>query len=469
MDKRIIKPYIEKYFNSSILPTLTEYIKIPNCSPNYDADWEKNGNAIKAANLLADWIDDQNLKNCNVTLFQDPGHTPFIFVDIQATRENDDRTILMYGHLDKQPPFTGWSEGLGPQDPVIKDGHLYGRGGADDGYSTFATIASIKACQDNNGPLPRIVILIEGAEESNTDDLFYYVNGLKKTIGTPSLIICLDSGCADYERLWVTTNLRGVCSINLKVSVLSQGLHSGLSGGLVPDSFMITRKILDRIEDPETGILKNQELYVQIPKERDTQMDEMIKILGDKKILESIPWYQNTQPLEKDIKNTVVRNTWKPTLTITGCDGIPDIEHAGNVIRPYTELCLSFRLPPLIDSAKAGQLIKAELEKDPPFNAKVEANIINTGDGWSLSSFSERLRNILNIASQRFFLKDMGFFGEGGSVPFVQFFNNMYPKADFAVLGVNGPFSNIHGPDENLNLDFCQRLIMCLTFLVSEY
>jgi acetylornithine deacetylase/succinyl-diaminopimelate desuccinylase-like protein len=468
MDKRIIKPFVEKFFSSQVLPNLQEFIKIPNCSPNYDPDWEKNGNALKAAEFLANWVNSQNLINCNVALLSDKGHTPFLFIDIKSTKTDDDRSILMYGHMDKQPPFSGWSEGLGPQIPVIKNNLLYGRGGSDDGYAIFAAVTSVKACQDNNWPIPRIIILIEGAEESSTVDLFYYVNELKIIIGDPSLIICLDSCCEDYDRLWVTTSLRGVVTIDLNVAVTSQSVHSGIGGGLIPDSFMIMRQLLDRIEDAETGDIKDKNLLVDLPNERSTQIDEMIKVVG-KDYLPRIPWYQDTHPLDVNLKDTIIRNTWKPTLVITGENGIPDSKFSVKAIRTNTELRLSIRIPPLVDSAKAALSVKEILEKDRPYNAKVTADIKSTGDGWNLDSFSERLNNILNIASQRFFANDLCFLGVGGSIPFVQLFDGLFPKSDFAVLGLNGPSSNIHGPDENLNLDFCQKLIMCLTYLISEY
>ena len=230
MDKRIIKPYVDKFFGLRVLPNLMDFIRIPNCSPNYDSDWETNGNALKAANFLCDWIESLEMKDCTVNLVKDPGHTPFLYIEILPTNKDDDSTILLYGHLDKQPAFTGWSDGLGPQKPVIIADRLYGRGSSDDGYAVFAAITAVKACQDNNYPLPRIVILIEGAEESNTVDLFYYVEQLKPRIKDPKLIICLDSCCEDYNRLWVSTSLRGVFTIDLKVSVLSQGIHSGVGG-----------------------------------------------------------------------------------------------------------------------------------------------------------------------------------------------------------------------------------------------
>jgi acetylornithine deacetylase/succinyl-diaminopimelate desuccinylase-like protein len=468
MDKRIIKPYIEKFFKTSVLPNLMEFIKIENISPAYDQDWEKKGFMMDAARYLVNYVQNLYIKNAEVNLLKEDGHTPFIYIDIKGTQINTNKTIVFYGHLDKQPAFTGWSEGKGPQKPVIIDNKLYGRGSSDDGYAIFAAIAAVKACQDNSFDLPRIVILIEGAEESYTDDLFFYVNNLKSLIGNPSLIVCLDSGCSDYERLWISTSLRGVFGINLKVSVMNQGIHSGLGGGLIPDSFLILRTLLERIEDSKTGDIKVQSLYVDIPEKRLEQIDNMINIVGDK-YLKSVPWYGNTGPIDKNIKDTIIRNTWKPTLTITGCDGLPENNSAGNVLRPYTELKLSIRLPPGVDADKAGQEVKEILEKDHPFNSTVEADLVGTGAGWNLCNFSEKLDNILNIASQRYFDNDRCFFGEGGSVPFVKLFNDMFPKSDFAVLGVCGPTSNIHGPDENLRMDFCQKLMMCLSFLISEY
>jgi acetylornithine deacetylase/succinyl-diaminopimelate desuccinylase-like protein len=294
------------------------------------------------------------------------------------------------------------------------------------------------------------------------------VNKLKDSLGQPSLIICLDSGCADYQRLWVSTNLRGVMSIDLKVSILKGAIHSGVAGGLIPDSFMIARQLLDRIENPDTGDLLEKSLFVKLPAQREKQIDKMITVVGDK-YLKNIPWFGNTQPLDSNLKDTIIRNTWKPTLVVLGANGFPDIVSGGNVIRPYTELKLSIRIPPGVDSVMAAAKIKETLEKEPPYNATVVAEIVNTGDGWNLSSFSERLENILSISSERFFNNEMCFVGEGGSVPFVKLFNDLFPQSDFAVLGVCGPTSNIHGPDENLDLNYVQRLMMCLTYLISEY
>lgn len=469
MDKRIIEPFVTTTFEKDLIPSLMNFIRIPNCSPSYDKDWQTNGNQERAALFIKEWVESQNMQNTFVHILQEKNRTPFIYIEIEATKKDDQRSVLMYGHFDKQPPLEGWSDGLGPRIPVIKDNHLYGRGGADDGYGVFAAVTAVKCAQVHNWPLPRINIIIEGAEESYTEDLEFYVDFLKEEIGNPSLIVCLDSGCEDYQRLWVTSSLRGVISVDLKVSLLTQGIHSGIGGGLVAESFTVLRNLLDRIEDPLSAKLLLQELFVDVPENRRQEIKELVKIVG-KDIISNVPFESGVQPLSGDIEELVVNNTWKPFLCVTGADGLPTASTAGNVLRPYTQVKLSIRLPPMLDSAKAGQAVVDALIKNPPYNAVVEAKVANTGDGWNLSNFSPRLRNIANTASQRFYGgNEIQFLGEGGSIPFVQMLNNKFKNSDFLVLGVTGPGSNIHGLDENLDLDFCKRLICCLAYILSDY
>lgn len=471
MDKRIIEPFVTSFFEKDVVPGLMNFIKIPNCSPSYDQNWQTNGYQEKAALFIKEWVESKNLKNTNVNIIQEPNRTPFIYIEVEASKKDDNRSILLYGHFDKQPGLSGWSEGLGPQTPVIKDGHLYGRGGADDGYGVFAAITAVKCAQMNNWPLPKINIIIEGAEESSTKDLEFYLDFLKDDIGTPSLIVCLDSGCEDYKRFWVTTSLRGVVSIDLKVSLLTQGIHSGIFGGLVSDSFMILRNLIDRIEDPNTGIMKVKDLFVDLPEVRKKEIKEVVKIVGNDYI-KSIPFEDGVKPFSENVEDLIINNTWKPFLCVTGADGLPEASTAGNVLRPYTQVKLSIRLPPMIECEKAAQKVIETLTKDVPFNAVVEAKLENTGDGWNLQekNFSERIRNICNTASQRFYdNNDIQFLGEGGSIPFVQILNNKFNQSDFLVLGVTGPGSNIHGIDENLDLDYCRRLICCLTYMITCY
>ena len=363
-----IGPYVDQLFEKVTLPGIMDYIRVPNCSPNYDPQWNINGKQEKAAIFISNWVMNQNLKNLKLNIYKEQNRTPFIFIEVTPTRTGDNRNIVMYGHFDKQPELSGWSEGLGPTTPVIKDGKLYGRGGADDGYAVFGVITAIKTCQDNNLPHPRVVMIIEGAEESYTEDLEFYIASLKDLIGNPDLIVCLDSGCADYQRLWLTTSLRGVCTIDLTVKVLKVGVHSGGSGGLAPDSFLIARRLIDRLEDCETGAILLSELKAELPTNRSNEIKNLVSIVGAD-IIKQIPFYENTLPIHKEYFDLVVNNTWQASLAITGAEGFPEASESWNVFRPYSSLRLSIRLPPGIDSIIAAEKVIEVLKKDTPYSA----------------------------------------------------------------------------------------------------
>lgn len=466
-----IKSSVEKNF-PSIVEAIQGLVRIPNLSPNFDLNIEKNGYQNKAAAYIKNWVMTQNIKDLTCEILKDEGHTPFIFIEVPGTDQLYNNTVLLYGHLDKQPWGDYWSKSKPTEAKISDDGKLlYGRGAADDGYAIFAIISALKALQENNIAHPRIVVTIEGAEESNTVDLFYYINILKDYIGTPKLIVCLDSGVEDYKRLWVTSSLRGVLNIDMKVSVVTKGVHSGVMGGLVPDSFMILRKLLDRIQDSSTGKILIPYLNVEVPDNRLKEIKVLAEdILGPNDYTKYIPFVDGVKNLGKTTIEMIINNTWSPTLTVVGAEGFPEIDKAGNVIRPYSEVRLSFRLPPLVDGDKAVKEISNVLLKDVPFNGKVELFSEDTGTGWNAKPLSDKLRTTLSEASKAFFGgNDLAYLGEGGSVPFVNAFEDMYPAADIAVMGVTGTDSNIHGPDENLNLDYCKTLIMSVSYILNKY
>ena len=237
----------QRDFKSSIIPALCEYIKIPNLSPEYDPEWKTNGKLEEAGNHLIKWAESQGIKGLKASLIKEPDRTPLVFLEVAPTDPSINKTILLYGHFDKQPHMDGWMEGLGPLTPVIRDGYLYGRGASDDGYALFSIVESIKIIQEQNGKHGKIFVTVEGGEESGSPDLMYYLNKLKDTTGEPDMMVCMDSGCVDYDTLWLTTSLRGVSSIDLTVECLDESVHSGSGSGIAPDSFTIMRELLDRL------------------------------------------------------------------------------------------------------------------------------------------------------------------------------------------------------------------------------
>jgi acetylornithine deacetylase/succinyl-diaminopimelate desuccinylase-like protein len=437
-------------WEQEVLPTLAQYIRIPCKSPDFDPDWAAHGHMDRAVELLVDWARTRltALRDASVEVIRLPGRTPVILIDVPGQSEE---TILLYGHLDKQPEMEGWSEGLGPWQPVRRGDLLYGRGAADDGYAMFAALTAVIALRELRVPHARYVLLIEGSEESGSADLPYYIEHLADRIRTPCLVVCLDSGCGSYDRLWLTTSLRGLATGILTVRVLEEGVHSGDASGIVPSSFRIARQLLSRLEDEVSGEILLPELSVQIPEERIEQATEASHVLG-RAWISRFPWRGTTQSISNELPKLIVNRTWRPQLSVTGAAGLPNPQNAGSVLLPYTKLKLSFRLPPTVGAKRAGELIRATLQRSPPHSAEVLFELEHAMSGWNAPRQAPWLNASVAKASQLAFGQPPGYMGEGGAIPFMGMLARKFPEAQFVVTGVLGPRSNAHGPNEFLHV-----------------
>jgi acetylornithine deacetylase/succinyl-diaminopimelate desuccinylase-like protein len=452
-----LRKFVDEIWNAEIVPTLVEYIAIPNKSPSFEPNWEKLGHMEKAVELFVAWAE-QKLPTLGATLSVErlPGRTPLIFIDVPGSARDGD-TVLLYGHLDKQPEMTGWAEGKGPWIPVIEGDKLYGRGGADDGYAMFGALGALLALKEQGVPHARAVVVIEASEESGSPDLPLYMDALAERIGDVSLVVCLDSGCGDYDRLWLTTSLRGMVGGTLRVDVLEEGVHSGDASGVVPSSFRVMRQLLARVEDIETGAIKGDAFNAKIPEERQRQAKVAAQALGAQ-VYAKFPFVDGMKPNGAELDQLVLNRTWRPALSITGFAGAPEPVNAGNVLRPFTEAKLSLRVPPTTDAKKASAELKRILETDPPYGAKVSYAGEKDGSGWNAPATAPWLEAALEDASHASFGKPVAMMGEGGSIPFMGMLGEKFPRAQFVVTGVLGPHSNAHGPNEFLHIPTGKRV-----------
>lgn len=454
---------ISQHWESSILPTLEQYIRIPNQSPLFDPAWKANGHMDRAIGLARTWVEHQKLTGARVEIHELEGRTPLLFIEVEGDSRS---TVLMYGHLDKQPAMIGWEEGLGPWLPVRRDGKLFGRGAADDGYAVFAAVSAIRSLQQQQKKHARIVIVIECCEESGSTDLPAYIDLLKERIGTPRLVICLDSGCGNYDQLWMTTSLRGSIVGNLTVDVLTEGVHSGDASGIVPSSFRILRILLDRLEDAKSGRILPDWLHTDVPPHRLEQTRETARILGDE-VFDKFPWIEGMHPMADDPVELLLNRTWRPTLSITGQAGLPDLVQGGNVLRPRTSLKLSLRLPPTLDATNLDKRLQDFLQADPPYGAKVTFDCEKGGGGWDAPPTAKWLEDAVDKASRDHFGKPAVAWGEGGSIPFMGMLGERYPDAQFLITGVLGPHSNAHGPNEFLEIQTAKNVTACIADVIA--
>jgi acetylornithine deacetylase/succinyl-diaminopimelate desuccinylase-like protein len=475
---------VSRAWDDDIIHRLEDYIRIPAKSPMFDADWVQHGYIDAVVRNAATWVEAQKIAGLSLEIIQLEGRTPVLFFEVAASdvtvgtnsaKTASKQTVLMYGHLDKQPEFTGWRADLGPWTPKYEDGKLYGRGGADDGYAVYASIAAIQAIQSQQVAHPRIVGLIETCEESGSYDLSAYIDVLRARLGEVGLVICLDSGAGNYDQLWLTNSLRGMASGVLKVEVLTEGVHSGDASGLVPSSFRILRHLLDRLEDSSTGRLLPSAFHCEVPPERLAQAQATAAILGED-VYRRFPWAHDDRagnrsyvlPTSSDPLQALLSRTWAATLSVTGAEGLPDFKNAGNVLRPSTALKLSLRLPPLVDAEQALQQLKTLLEANPPYQARVSFEDAAGATGWSAPSAPSWFEQALSAASQNYFGAPCAYIGQGGTIPLINMLFVEFPKAQMMVCGVLGPNSNAHGPNEFLHVPYAKKLTAAVAQVIAQ-
>lgn len=470
LNHQFLIDHCRQTWTDQVLPALQDYITIPNVSPAFDPGWAAAGHMDRAVELARAWCSQRQIVGLTVEVVRLPGRTPVLLAEAPpfgGTEAGTDAVVLLYGHLDKQPPMTdGWREGLGPWTPVISDGRLYGRGGADDGYATFAAVGAIEAVQAAGGAHARCVVLIECSEESSSPDLPAYVDHLADRIGTPGLVICLDSFCGSYDRLWATTSLRGMMAGRLRVDILTEGVHSGSAGGLVPSSFRILRLLLDRIEDASTGRVLVPELWVDVPEGRRREA-EAVAAGPEPPSASPFPLVPGAVVVSTSAADQILARTWEPCLSYIGADGLPPPAEAGNVLRPWTELVLSFRLPPTCDADRAAAALRRVLEADPPYGARVSFQVSEPTGGWDAPPTAPWLAAAMDAASTAVWGQPARSLGEGGSIPFMAMLGQRFPAAQFLITGVLGPGSNAHGPNEFLHLAMAEG-VTAATALVLD-
>ena len=468
-----LREFVDRKWNDEIVPALTDYIAVPAKSPAFDPEWVKHGYLERVITDAAQWAEQQAVRGLKLEVIRLPGRTPVIFFETPATRSGSDETIVLYGHLDKQPEFDGWRNDLGPWTPKLENDKLYGRGGADDGYAIYASITALAALDAQGVERPRCVGLIETCEESGSYDLLPYVDALRERLGNVGLVVCLDSGAGNYDQLWLTTSLRGLVAGDLEVQVLDEGIHSGGYGGIAPSSFRIMRQLFDRLEDAANGTLLPKGFHCPIPADRLREAEATAQILGDD-VWKKLPWACGQDGRQ------VLPTTTDPQEALLEFDvaSVAVGDRRGGLARARRcrqRAASAHRVQAVAASAaarskrtKAVAELKALLEVDPPYNAKVTFKPdAGAASGWSAPDLAPWLATALNDASREHYGADVAYMGQGGTIPLMNVLKAGFPQSQFMVCGVLGPKSNAHGPNEFLHVPYGKKLTAAVAEVIA--
>ena len=313
-------------------------------------------------------------------------------------------------------------------------------------------------------------MLIEASEESGSPDLPAHVEALADRIGSPELVVCLDSGCLDDERLWVTTSLRG--------------LAEGDADGRGPHR----RRALRRRQRHRAVQLPHHPPAAR-PRSRTARpvaccspsctstspptaprVPPTTAAAMPRPPAAEFPFAGSTRPMTDDPTEQLLAKTWRPTLSVIGADGLPPTSRAGNVLRPSTTLALSFRLPPTCDHVAALDGRRRTVLGRSALAARPSASsTTQSAPGWNAPPFAPWLREALDEASTAAFGQPARTFGEGGTIPFMGMLGERFPDAQFVVTGVLAPGSNAHGPNEFLHLPMARRVTECIARLLGAH
>jgi len=454
----------DELWETSILPSLSDFIEIHALSPLFEPNWAELGELDATIDLFCAWLDEQEIAGLSHEVHRIEDKSPVLLVTIEGTGPGE---VIFYSHLDKQPSKPElWSEGLHPLKAVRRDPWLYGRGSVDDGYGGYLCVTSIRLLQEAGIPHPRCSFLIETCEESGSFDLPPYLDALSEELGDPDMIVVLDSGGPDYDHVWMTEALRGLVSGTLSVRVSHEGIHSGTSGGSIPSSFRIQRMLLDRVEDSSTGEVLIPEMHVEIDADIRDKAAALAEVVGDS-VWEQLPTVDTLVRVAGSTEDMILAMNWQPTLSIIGADGMPPVQVAGNVLRTNTDLKLSFRIPPGVDSESVLERARQILEADPPYGAEVTFSPDSCADGFHAPPLEGGVSKAINEASMTLTGLPPLASWTGGTIPFMAMMQGKYPEATFLCTGSSGPGNNAHGPDEKLHIPSSKRLTAVLSATVA--
>ncbi|MGW6524413.1 M20/M25/M40 family metallo-hydrolase [Streptomyces sp. NPDC054962] len=438
---------------ASLLPRaraeLTELVAFKSVA---DFDRFPRSESEAAANWIADALRAEGFQD--VALLDTPDGTQSVYGCLPGPAGA--RTVLLYAHYDVQPPLdeAGWA--TPPFELTERDGRWYGRGSADCKGGVIMHLLALRALKANGGVPVTVKVIVEGSEEQGTGGLERYAEQHPDLLAADTIVIG-DAGNFRVGLPTVTSTLRGMTMVRVRVDTLEGNLHSGQFGGAAPDALSALIRVLDslRAEDGSTTV----DGLTDDARWEGLQYDEA-QFRQDAKVLDGVGLIGS---------GTVADRIWaRPAVTVLGID-CPPVAGATPSVQAGARALVSLRVPPGVDAAEATKLLQAHLEAHTPWGARVSTEPIGQGQAFSADTASPAYAAMADAMAIAYPGQDMQYAGQGGSIPLCNTLASLYPKAEILLIGLSEPEARIHAVNESVSPEELERLSVAEALFLRNY
>ncbi|MGR2751806.1 M20/M25/M40 family metallo-hydrolase [Agromyces arachidis] len=364
-------------------------------------------------------------------------------------------TVLLYAHHDVQPPGRDEDWESEPFEPTLRGDRLYARGAADDKAGVMAHIAAIRALVEVLGDDLDLglALFIEGEEEFGSRSFAEFLRENRDLLEADAIVVA-DSNNWDVDTPALTVALRGNVTFRLTVRTLDHASHSGMFGGAVPDAMLAVIRLLDSLWDADGAVAVDglESASFGTPEYGEAQLRAEAGLL------------EGVAPIGR---GAILSRIWaQPSITVTGIDA-PTVANASNTLLPAVSVRISARIAPGQDAGAAFDALRAHLEGNAPFGARIEIDDVDTGQpflvdtsGWAVAETKSAMADAWG--------REPVDIGVGGSIPFIAQLVQEFPSAQILVTGVEDPDSRAHSPNESLHLGVFRRAVLAEALLLAR-
>ncbi|MEU1127456.1 dipeptidase [Streptomyces sp. NPDC005899] len=365
-------------------------------------------------------------------------------------------TVLLYAHYDVQPPLDEAAWLSPPFELTERDGRWFGRGAADCKGGFMMHLLALRALKANGGVPVSVKVIAEGSEEQGTGGLEQYARANPELLAADTVVIG-DTGNFRVGLPTVTSTLRGMTMLRVRLDTLQGNLHSGQFGGAAPDALAAMIQLLSTLRDAD-GTTTVDGLTTDAAWDGLQYPEDEFR--SDAKVLDGVGLIGT---------GTVADRIWaRPAVTVIGID-CPAVVGATPSLQASARAQISLRVPPGHDAAEATKLLTAHLESHAPWGARISVEQIGQGQPFRADLGSPAYTAMADAMRAAYPGEEMQACGMGGSIPLCNALSELYPSAQILLIGLSEPEAQIHAVNESVSPEELERLSVAEALFLRNY